>query len=100
MPLPTQYKHEQVEEENENGEGGDHSRDSPTEVPQISSQSIFEEGKALHDDLEVPGDHPPHAKLPMTVVVDERSLNMKIEPLLPTEHNKERREKCTREGAG
>ena len=97
---------EQVEEEAKNREGSDNNRDSSTEIPHISSQSVSEEekgklhgeGEALHDKLEAPGDHPPHPELPMAAAVDERSLDVEIEPLFP-QHGQECGEECAREGA-
>lgn len=74
-----------------------------TEVPKISGQSVpkeekrrlHDEGQAFHDELELPGDHPPHFKLPVAITVDERSLNMEIQPLL-AEHRKECGQQGTR----
>ena len=97
---------EQVEEDTENGEGGDDGGDGPTEVPQISGQSVskeekgelHDEGEALHDELEAPSDHPPHPEFPVSAAVGERSFGMEIEPLLP-QHGKECGEQRAREGS-
>ena len=41
-------------------------------------------------------DHPPHSKLPMTAVVDERSFNVEIQPFF-SKHGQECGEQCTYE---
>jgi len=65
--------------------------DSPTEIPYVSSERIseekkrelYDEGEALHDKLEAADDHSFHPDLLVATAIDERSLNMEIEPLLP-----------------
>ena len=87
---------EQVKEETESGEGDEDGRDGPTEVPHISGQSgseeeereLHDEGETLHDELEAPSDHPPHPEFPMSAAVDERPIDVEVEPLFP-QHGQE-----------
>ena len=77
---------EQVEEDPEGCERGNDGRDGAAEAPQILSQCVskeekrdlHDEGETLHDDLEAPGDHPPHPEFPVAAAVNERSFNVEI----------------------
>ena len=46
----------------------------------------------------MPGNHAPHLQFPVTIAIDKRSVDMKVQPLLP-QRSQECREQSTREGA-
>ena len=80
-----------VEGEAKPSERDDDERDLAAEVPEVSSQrvpeqeerSLHDEWRALHDKVKSPGYHPPHLELSVTITIDDGSIRVRVEPLLP-----------------
>ena len=77
-----------------------------TEIPEISGQCVpqeeerdlYDQRQAFHDELETPSDHPPHLRLPVTIAIYKRSLDIKVQPLL-RQRSQECRQQSTCKGA-
>jgi hypothetical protein len=58
---------------------------------------LHDQGQAFHDELETPDDHAPHLLLSVAVAVNERSLDVEVQPLFP-QHGQKCREQSTQKG--
>ena len=90
---------EQVQHNAEGGDPNDHSGDSWLEPPQVEGKSGSEkqegelehEGKYLHENIEVPGDHPIQLSLTVVTAICDRTDHIPVQPLF-SEHGEKRGE--------